>query len=75
MYLIGTLRRKAPNQKWTADFSYFWTVQRWLYLAVVLDFFSRCIVGMVHEGGDGHTDGERCSDDGNLATGPSSSHA
>lgn len=35
----------APNQKWVADFTYIWTGEGWLYLAVVLDLFSRMIVG------------------------------
>jgi len=35
----------APNQKWTADISYVWTDEGWLYLAVVMDLFSRAIVG------------------------------
>lgn len=35
----------APNQKWVADFTYIWTHEGWLYLAVVLDLFSRRIVG------------------------------
>ena len=35
----------APNQKWVADFTYIWTREGWLYLAVVLDLFSRRIVG------------------------------
>jgi putative transposase len=34
-----------PNQKWLADFTYLWTVEGWLYVAVVLDLFSRRIVG------------------------------
>lgn len=34
-----------PNQKWLADFTYIWTAEGWLYVAVVLDLFSRCIVG------------------------------
>ena len=34
-----------PNTKWVADFTYIWTAQGWLYLAVVLDLFSRRIVG------------------------------
>ena len=36
---------KAPDQKWTADISYISTVQGWLYLAIVLDLFSRRVVG------------------------------
>ena len=35
----------APNRKWVADFTYIWTAQGWLYVAVVLDLFSRRIVG------------------------------
>lgn len=35
----------APNQKWVADISYIRTDEGWLYLAVVLDIFSRMIVG------------------------------
>jgi putative transposase len=35
----------APNRKWAADFTYLWTAEGWLYVAVVLDLFSRRIVG------------------------------
>ena len=35
----------GPNQKWGVDISYVWTAEGWLYLAVVLDLFSRKIVG------------------------------
>lgn len=35
----------APNQKWTTDITYIPTLEGWLYLAVVLDLFSRRIVG------------------------------
>ncbi|WP_203978863.1 IS3 family transposase [Geobacter sp. SVR] len=35
----------APNRLWTGDITYIETVQGWLYLAVVLDVFSRRIVG------------------------------
>ena len=34
-----------PNQKWTADFSYVWTAEGWLYVAAVIDLFSRRVVG------------------------------
>ena len=36
---------EAPNQKWTADITFIWTHQGWLYLAVVLDLYSRRVVG------------------------------
>ena len=35
----------APNQKWGVDISYVWTREGWLYLAVVIDLFSRKVVG------------------------------
>lgn len=35
----------GPNQKWVADFTYLWTVEGWLYVAVVLDLYSRRVVG------------------------------
>ena len=35
----------APNRKWVADITYIPTKLGWLYLAVVLDLFSRRIVG------------------------------
>jgi len=33
------------NVKWASDITYIWTREGWLYLAVVLDLFSRRIVG------------------------------
>jgi len=35
----------APNQKWVADFTYLWTAEGWLYVAAVIDLFSRRVVG------------------------------
>ncbi|WP_344014163.1 IS3 family transposase, partial [Nocardiopsis exhalans] len=35
----------APNTKWSADITYVPTDQGWVYLAVVMDLFSRRIVG------------------------------
>lgn len=34
-----------PNQKWVADMTYLATREGWLYLAVVMDLYSRTIVG------------------------------
>ena len=34
----------GPDQKWGVDISYVWTAEGWLYLAIVLDLFSRRIV-------------------------------
>jgi putative transposase len=36
---------EAPNQRWAADITFISTNQGWLYLAVVMDLFSRRIVG------------------------------
>lgn len=36
----------APNQRWVADFTYVATGEGWLYVAIVLDLFSRKIVGL-----------------------------
>ena len=38
----------APAQKnrvWTTDITYIWTLQGWMYLAVVIDLYSRRVVG------------------------------
>jgi transposase InsO family protein len=35
----------APDTAWVADITYVWTAQGWLYLAVILDLFSRRVVG------------------------------
>lgn len=35
----------VPNYKWVADFMYIWTAEGWLYVAVVLDLYSRRAVG------------------------------
>lgn len=36
---------ERPNQLWTSDMTYIWTLEGWLYLAVVLDVYARRIVG------------------------------
>jgi len=36
---------EAPNQKWVSDITYLWTDEGWLYLAVIIDLFSRLVVG------------------------------
>jgi len=35
----------APNTAWVGDVTYVWTAEGWLYLAVLLDLFSRRVVG------------------------------
>lgn len=34
-----------PNRTWASDITYLWTKEGWLYLAVVLDLYSRKVVG------------------------------
>ena len=36
---------ERPDQRWVTDISYVWTDEGWSYLAVVLDLFSRAVVG------------------------------
>jgi len=36
---------EGRNRKWGSDISYIWTAEGWLYLAVVIDLFSRRVVG------------------------------
>ena len=43
--LDGDFLAEAPNQKWAGDITYIWTAEGWLYLAVVIDLFSRRVVG------------------------------
>lgn len=44
----NTLNRQfavaAPNRVWAGDITYVWTVEGWLYLAVVLDLYSRRVI-------------------------------
>jgi putative transposase len=35
----------APNQKWVGDITYLWTEEGWMYLAVVIDLYSRSVIG------------------------------
>jgi putative transposase len=41
---------KAPDQVWTADITYIPTREGWLYLAVVMDLYTRMIVGWSMDG-------------------------
>jgi putative transposase len=35
----------GPNQTWATDLTYVWTAEGWLYVAVILDLWSRRVVG------------------------------
>jgi putative transposase len=43
--LDRTFQAPSANRKWVADFTYVWTAEGWLYVAAVLDLFSRRVVG------------------------------
>jgi transposase InsO family protein len=36
---------EKPNQTWASDLTYVWTKEGWLFLAVIVDLFSRQVVG------------------------------
>jgi putative transposase len=36
---------EAPNRVWAGDLTYVWTTEGWLYLAVLLDLYSRRVIG------------------------------
>ncbi len=36
---------ERPDTKWVGDITYVWTMEGWLYLAVILDLYSRQVVG------------------------------
>src|ERR1700754_3545537 len=40
----------VPNRFWAGDVTYIWTQQGWLYLAVVIDLYSRRVVGWASSG-------------------------
>ena len=44
-HLAQQFQAKAPNEKWVGDITCIWTREGWLYLAVVMDLYSRRIVG------------------------------
>ena len=45
----NTLQRQftvpQPNRVWAGDITYIWTLEGWLYLAVLLDLYSRAVIG------------------------------
>jgi len=44
--LDRNFRVPKPNAVWVSDITYIWTLEGWLYLAAVLDLFSRGVVGL-----------------------------
>ena len=52
--LARDFQAKNPNERWVADITYVWTREGWLYVAAILDLFSRRVVGW---SADGRIDG------------------
>ncbi len=48
-YLNRVFEAEKPNEVWLGDITYVWTDEGWLYLAAILDIFSRRIVGWAME--------------------------
>ncbi len=44
-YLNRDFTAEKPNKSWVADITYIWTAEGWLYLATIMDLFSRKIIG------------------------------
>lgn len=42
--LVQQFEAEKPNEKWVSDITYLWTEEGWLYLAAVMDLYSRQIV-------------------------------
>ena len=49
-WLAGTPKPSAVNRVWVSDITYVFTAQGWLYLAAVMDLYSRKIVGWTTSG-------------------------
>ena len=58
----------APNVAWCGDVTYIWTEEGWLYTSVLVDLYSRKVVGWAMSE-PGYAVGSRCLGDG---AGPSS---
>ena len=43
--LDRTFQASRPDERWVTDITYLWTQEGWCYLAVILDLFSRSVVG------------------------------
>jgi putative transposase len=43
--LNQTFKAERPNQVWMSDITYVWTAEGWLYVASIMDLFTRKIVG------------------------------
>jgi putative transposase len=47
--LARNFRVDKPNQAWVTDITYIWTLEGWLFLAIVIDLYARRVVGWAME--------------------------
>ena len=45
IFLARSVRVALPNRVWSGDITHVSTTDGWLYLAVVLDLYSRTVIG------------------------------
>lgn len=43
--LARDFKATRPNERWVTDITYVWTDEGWAYVAIILDLFSRAVVG------------------------------
>ena len=43
--VYSPLKKGQSSRGWVTDITYLWTLEGWLYLSVILDLFSRRVVG------------------------------
>jgi putative transposase len=43
--LARDFKARRPNERWVTDITFVWTAKGWAYVAIILDLFSRAIVG------------------------------
>jgi putative transposase len=43
--VLSTMRSSGFTSNWIADFTYVWTAEGWLSVTIVIDLFSRRVVG------------------------------
>ena len=66
-HLQGEFTVAQPHRSWLTDTTYIRTHEGWLYLAVVLELFSRQVVGLLHEQTHRHQPGPGRAADGAVA--------
>ena len=59
---------KEPDNVYVSDITYIWTHEGWLYLAVIIDLFSRQVVGWSLSSQMSRKSDHKCLAHGNLAS-------